>query len=219
LHLPIRDGGGRGEMELAEVLSQFPDLNAHLKRKDGSNHHPPVGRMSTVRCSSWHVEDRVVLVGDASHGVIPYLGQGANAGLEDCAVLSEIIAASGPAFSVFEQSRKPDLDLLADLCFGHMHFLRSKLGINRQKMSARVERILSQQISERSLYYNISFTHLSYRDAFAQSRAFEFWHSRIVNELQDIEDADETKVREVVAHVLSRARLGERNGGRSTLSA
>jgi 2-polyprenyl-6-methoxyphenol hydroxylase-like FAD-dependent oxidoreductase len=38
----------------------------------------------------WH-KDRVVVLGDASHAVLPYAGQGANLAIEDGLVLSELM--------------------------------------------------------------------------------------------------------------------------------
>ena len=50
------------------------------------------GRTSvTIRCQPWHV-GRAVLVGDASHAVVPFLGQGMNAAFEDCTVLHQCLA-------------------------------------------------------------------------------------------------------------------------------
>ncbi|HIF10547.1 MAG TPA: monooxygenase [Sneathiellales bacterium] len=43
----------------------------------------------------WHM-GRVVILGDAAHASTPYLSQGAAMGIEDCIVLAELAAKSGP---------------------------------------------------------------------------------------------------------------------------
>lgn len=56
----------------------------------------------TIRCSPWFHQDRVVLVGDAAHALVPFYGQGINAGFEDRATLDECLTthegAWGPLF-------------------------------------------------------------------------------------------------------------------------
>ena len=67
---------------------------------------------------AWRAE-RVVLVGDAAHGMPPYMGQGANQGLEDALVIATSVAkirdrhdwddvqAIDRAFETYEQFRRP----------------------------------------------------------------------------------------------------------------
>jgi 2-polyprenyl-6-methoxyphenol hydroxylase-like FAD-dependent oxidoreductase len=52
--------------------------------------------LSEVVHQPWH-RGRVVLVGDAAHGMTPNMGQGAAMALEDVAVLVELLAAAGGA--------------------------------------------------------------------------------------------------------------------------
>ena len=52
----------------------------------------PTGSLATVRCSPWYYQDKVVLLGDAAHAVVPFYGQGMNASFEDSTVLNEFIA-------------------------------------------------------------------------------------------------------------------------------
>jgi kynurenine 3-monooxygenase len=47
----------------------------------------PTGSLVTIRCAPWYYRDKVCLVGDAAHAVVPFYGQGMNAAFEDCVVL------------------------------------------------------------------------------------------------------------------------------------
>ena len=40
----------------------------------------PVGSLVTVKCSPWYYQDKVLLLGDAAHAIVPFYGQGINAG-------------------------------------------------------------------------------------------------------------------------------------------
>ncbi|NGX15883.1 2-octaprenyl-6-methoxyphenyl hydroxylase [Wenzhouxiangella sp. XN24] len=50
--------------------------------------------LSLVQSQAWHA-GRVVLVGNAAHGIHPVAGQGFNLGLRDVAVLAELVARGG----------------------------------------------------------------------------------------------------------------------------
>lgn len=51
----------------------------------------PISRVLTVRCNRYHIEDSVLLIGDAAHAVSPSIGQGCNSTLEDVRIFNEIL--------------------------------------------------------------------------------------------------------------------------------
>jgi salicylate hydroxylase len=58
----------------------------------------------------WH-RDRVVILGDAAHGMLPHHGQGANTSIEDAFALAALLADTGSgdlgsAFSRFQDLRR-----------------------------------------------------------------------------------------------------------------
>ena len=76
---------------------QFPDAVPLLPNLGHDYFTNPTGSLVTIRCSPWHVGDRVVLLGDAAHAVVPFLGQGMNAAFEDCTVLARCLAQHAAA--------------------------------------------------------------------------------------------------------------------------
>ncbi|MFW0778172.1 MAG: FAD-dependent oxidoreductase [Rickettsiales bacterium] len=79
----------------------------------------PTGFMTTVKCLPWHVEDKLMLIGDASHAIVPFFGQGMNSGFEDCTALGELLEKHGndwaTIFAALEKERKPNADAIADM--------------------------------------------------------------------------------------------------------
>ncbi len=88
---------------------QFPDVVPLIPTLAHDFLHNSTGPLVTIRCQPWHWEDRVVLLGDACHAVVPFLGQGMNAAFEDCTVLTECLhgfADGFAAFAAYEGLRK-----------------------------------------------------------------------------------------------------------------
>lgn len=61
---------------------------------------------------------RVLLIGDASHGIVPHAGQGSAMGVEDGAVLAELLADTSPQDDIktlvkqFEAIRRPRCEII-----------------------------------------------------------------------------------------------------------
>src|SRR5437763_381822 len=90
----------------------------------------PTGSLVTIRCAPWYYKDKVTLVGDAAHAVVPFYGQGMNAAFEDCVVLDECLEKFPDnrerAFAEYFSRRKQNADALADLAIGNFIEMRDK---------------------------------------------------------------------------------------------
>ena len=91
------------EAEFSDAVPLIPNLLEEY-------HHNPTSSLVTIRCYPWTLEDKVALIGDASHAIVPFFGQGMNAAYEDCAVMSESIDAYAPdwhtVFDTYQKLRK-----------------------------------------------------------------------------------------------------------------
>jgi kynurenine 3-monooxygenase len=125
-----------------DVSPMMPDLtDEFLSRK--------LATFLTVRTSRWHHRDKVVLIGDACHTVVPFYGQGMNAAFEDCAVLASRLLAHGDdresAFAEYVALRKPNTDALAEISVRHLDGLvdpvRHSIRETRHRMSVRLNRL------------------------------------------------------------------------------
>ena len=59
-----------------------------------------------VQVFPWSFNNKVGLIGDAAHAIVPFYGQGMNCGFEDCAELHKLIAEHDPRRH--DQQGRPD---------------------------------------------------------------------------------------------------------------
>jgi len=156
--------------------TEFPDAVPLMPTLLDDFHENPTGSMVTVRCRPWHVRDKVVLLGDAAHAVVPFYGQGMNAAFEDVVVLDECIKRFAPDWSrVFEQyeaQRKPNVDALADLAIDNFIEMRDKTASRAFHMRKKLERSLHRRLPGffTPLYSMVSFSRIPYADALRRAR-------------------------------------------------
>lgn len=81
----------------------------------------PISTLVTMKCFPWTYIDKVALIGDACYAIVPFYGQGINAGFEDVMVLSQIMEKLGDdwetIFLDYQDIRKPDADAIAELSY------------------------------------------------------------------------------------------------------
>lgn len=101
--------------------THFPDavpLMPNLAEDYFENHS---GSMVTVRCFPWAVGGQSILLGDSSHAIVPFFGQGMNSGFEDCFEIGKLLDKYGKnpnweaLFDELQRIRKPNTDAIADM--------------------------------------------------------------------------------------------------------
>jgi kynurenine 3-monooxygenase len=99
--------------------SQFPSAVPLLPDLEKDFFANPAGELGTVRSYPYHYKDKVLLLGDAAHAVVPFHGQGMNCAFEDCVELDRILDECDndwrAAFASFSKQRKPNCDAIADM--------------------------------------------------------------------------------------------------------
>jgi len=161
---------------VAYFQEQFPDVVPLIPTLAVDFLHNPTGSLVTIRCQPWHVGGRVVLLGDACHAVVPFLGQGMNAAFEDCTVLNQCLAEQAAdlerAFATYETQRKENVDTLADLCIENFLEMRDRVGsrffVLRKKLAIVLHRLFPRRYLP--LYTMIEFTRIPYAAALRRAR-------------------------------------------------
>jgi kynurenine 3-monooxygenase len=106
----------------------------------------PTSSLVTVKCWPWTFDNKIALIGDAAHAIVPFFGQGMNCGFEDCVVLDKLIDKHkedwSRIFPEYQELRKPDGDAIADLAIANFVEMRDKTAdpkfLLQKKIEARV---------------------------------------------------------------------------------
>jgi len=136
----------------------------------------PTGSLVTIHCAPWFYRDRVCLVGDAAHAVVPFYGQGMNAAFEDCVMLDECLeefrANREHAFAEYFRRRKENADALADLAIGNFIEMRDKTASKTFRAKKKVDHALEAVLPGiyLPLYTMVTFTRIPYSTAARRAR-------------------------------------------------
>jgi kynurenine 3-monooxygenase len=126
----------------------FPDALALMPTFDDDWQRNPVSSLVTVKCKPWTLKGHTMLIGDAAHAIVPFFGQGMNAGFEDCRVLVELLDEHGDDWAkvmpAFEKARKENADAIAVLALENFVEMRDKVADPAFLLEKRIERRLAQ---------------------------------------------------------------------------
>lgn len=141
--------------KFGDALALMPDFRTQWD-------HNPVSSLVTVKCYPWH-RGKVLLIGDAAHAVVPFYGQGMNAGFEDCRILNQLLDEYNDdwlaAALTFQQQRKPDADAIADLALDNFIEMRDLVADPEFLLRKKIEAAIHQQFPKTwiPLYSMVTF--------------------------------------------------------------
>lgn len=166
LHFP----GVCPELIEPEALSEQFNLNPHLP-------------LISIKCKPHHFSSTVAILGDSAHAVLPFYGQGLNAGLEDVRVLFEHLDQHGvydkdisvytrsvrrqAAFQAYTDHRCEDTYAINDL--SRENYLEMRWGVKSPlyRLRKSVEETLDRHLpwlGWRTQYARVSFSNQRYSE-------------------------------------------------------
>jgi kynurenine 3-monooxygenase len=133
----------------------------------------PTSTLVTMKCFPWAYEDKIALIGDACHAIVPFYGQGMNAGFEDITVLNEMMQLYGndwkTILSEYQKSRKPNADAIAELSYRNFMEMSTKTADEKFLLQKKIEKVFSDKYPDLwiPLYSRVTFSDRSYAEALA----------------------------------------------------
>ncbi len=170
----------------------FPDVIPLMPDLLNNFFNNPTASLTTIKCYPWSVKGKAILIGDASHAILPFFGQGMNSGFEDCRIFDELIDTYDGNWNIilekFQTLRKPDTDAIAELAIQNFIEMRDLVAdqqfLLRKKIEARLYKLYPQQWIP--LYSMVTFSNMSY----SRAKALGAIQDKIMEEVMKLPDLD-----------------------------
>ena len=154
---------------------EFPDAKALIENLTEDFFNRPPSPLCTVRCDPYHKGDKIVLLGDAAHAVVPFYGQGMNAAFESARLLDELLVEhdhdTGSALRAFSQNRVRDGHAIRQLALDHFADMSSATADDVFLQARALEVHLENHLpGYKSLYGMVSFSNIPYAEAVSKAQ-------------------------------------------------
>ena len=209
-----------GELSFERVKTQeeavrffntyFPNIKNDIENLTEDFFKNPTSAMVTMKCYPWTYWDKVALVGDSAHAVVPFYGQGMNAGFEDIFVLDQIIDEMGDdwegIFKTYQERRKPNADAIAELSYRNFMEMSSKTADPTFLLQKKIEKHFASKHPDKWIpaYSRVTFSDRPYAEALAEGDAQEMIMKEVM-QIPDIESSwDSASVEKSILDLLER---------------
>lgn len=185
---PSFDSVKTTEEVMAFFKEQFPDAVPLMPTLLEDYTQNPVSSLITTKIYPWSYKDQSCLIGDAAHAIVPFYGQGMNAGFEDCSVLDELMEQYGTDWATilpeFQKSRKPNADAVAELALKNFIEMRDKVADPKFLERKKIEKDLGVRYAGvfNSVYEMVSFSHTPYAYAMGAMEAQDWLLQEIMQQ-------------------------------------
>ena len=137
----------------------------------------PTSSLVTVKCYPWTFDNKIGLIGDAAHAIVPFFGQGMNCGFEDCVVLDDLIGKHKENWEEilpeYQSLRKPDGDAIADLAIANFVEMRDKTADPKFLLQKKIEARFNEKHPDKwiPLYTMVTYSpHIRYSTALKEGK-------------------------------------------------
>jgi kynurenine 3-monooxygenase len=163
------------DIQLVEnfFAKNFPDSIDVIPKLTEDFFKNPTSTLVTMKCFPWTYEDKIALIGDACHAIVPFYGQGMNSGFEDISILNDMMQLYGndwkTILSEYQLSRKPNADAIAELSYRNFMEMSSKTADEKFLLQKKIEKVFSDKHPNLwiPLYSRVTFSDRPYVEALA----------------------------------------------------
>ncbi len=183
-----------------DAIDLMPTLLADYKEN-------PTSSLMTVKCYPW-VKNKTLIIGDASHAIVPFYGQGMNSGFEDCRVLNDMLDEHqddwDKVLPLYQMSRKPDADAILDLALQNFVEMRDLVAdeyfLTRKKIEAKLHEAHPDQWIP--LYSMVTFQEdIRYSEAVEKNQQQKAIMDEVMKRSNILENWENVNLQEIIAQL------------------
>ena len=192
---------------------QFADAKNLIPEFQDEYFGNPIGQLGTVRCDRWVYENKALIMGDASHGIVPFHGQGMNAGMEDCSELIRLLDEHDDDWSVvlpeFEKLRIPNAEAIADMALENYVTMRDSVTDSKFRLKKTLGFELESKYPSQFIprYSMVMFHRIPYAEAFARGEIQNEILNQLVDGIESVDQVDHALAERLVNEKLSRLEI------------
>ncbi|HET6243302.1 MAG: FAD-dependent monooxygenase [Bacteroidetes bacterium] len=207
LFFPFEGENSFGTLKTAKDVSAFfekvfPDAVSLMPTYVEDFENNPTSSLVMIKCNPWNYKDKLLLIGDASHGIVPFFGQGMNSGFEDCTVLAELFEKHGEdwekVFNSFSAIRKPDTDAICQLALNNYIEMRDLVADPMFVLRKKIESRFHQKYPDKwvPLYSMVTFSDMPYSAALKEGSFQDNIMKKIlsIKNIEQIWDSEEVEM-------------------------
>lgn len=191
---------------------QFGDAVPLMPTLVEEYHENPTSSLVMISCSPWNYEDKVMILGDAAHAIVPFYGQGMNSGFEDCSIFIEMLEAAGDdwtkTFPAFAKKRQPEADGILELALRNYIEMRDSTADPMFLLQKKIEKAFNAKHPDKwiPLYSQVTFSHIPYDIALANGMKQDAIMKRVmdrddIHEVWDSEEIEQAILAELEAQI------------------
>ena len=188
------------EKDFPDALELMPTFIEDFNRN-------PTSSLVTVKCYPW-VKNKTLLIGDASHAIVPFYGQGMNSGFEDCRVLNQLLNEHDDKWELvleeFQQARKPDADAISNLALQNFVEMRDLVGDEQFILRKKIEGKLYELYPDKwvPLYSMVTFKEdMRYSEALERGKAQKIIMDKVMSASDITENWKSLDFKKIVAQL------------------
>lgn len=168
----------------ADAVDLIPELVSQYEAN-------PTSSLVTISCEPWF-KNRSLLIGDSAHAIVPFYGQGMNAGFEDVRLFMEMAELKkydwDELLPYYSSARKVDADAISELALHNFIEMRDHVGnpnfLRRKKLEAKLQEHYPNDWTP--LYSMVTFTDIPYSKALSIGKV----QTQVMNEFLDKKESD-----------------------------
>ncbi|MEQ8879315.1 MAG: NAD(P)/FAD-dependent oxidoreductase [Cyclobacteriaceae bacterium] len=151
------------EGSFSDAMKLIPDYVDQFQKN-------PTSTLQNIKTYPWTYQ-KALLIGDAAHAIVPFYGQGMNAGFEDCRILIELLESNhlnwDKTVTDFQRKRKKDADAIAELALQNFLEMRKHVideaFLRRKQLESRLNNAFPDEWLP--LYSMVTFSDMPYHEA------------------------------------------------------